>query len=269
MDKEMKAIMNDPTDIDRRFFTTEDIQVFDSPELFRERYTIPKNTLVKYRRIVVRNETEMALIIEPDGDYSYFLFDKCKECIQCVVKEEGLDILNFNPQNLKEIKVRFQQKEYKDLSQRLTKSEIIKDEANTHLLLRDKIKDKHTIVHVTINDLTQNYEMKLLRPNTKFYWIKNYFTNKGNVIAFPDGQLALMYNNEGLFDVIEEPVDRLFFVLLIALAILFFVIGIIYIAIETGYIVVVGIIMVPAAIIASAIIVLPIKWAIKSILKRL
>jgi hypothetical protein len=251
--------------IDNRFFTTKEVEIFDDTELFLPLRKIPAGTLLPYDRKVIRHNRRIAQAIEQNGNYSYFSYSgSTRSCEHCVVGEEGLDVLNVHPDRLTGADITVQKKAFTESGKTLEKSEIITDGGFTHLMLKDKSEKKEAFLHVTIKGSIY-YDLIHLEPGTEFFILSDTSASKGKSIILFDGSQAVLFHKEGMYKTVEEGWAKAYkaLAIIVGLAILFG--GIFGIAASTGYIVVIGIIMIPVTFILTAIVVAPIVWTIELI----
>jgi hypothetical protein len=253
--------------IDNRFLTTKDIQLYDDTELFDEVRKIPAGTLLPYDRKLIRHNRRIAQAIEENGLYSYFQYSGAtRSCEHCLVGEGGLDVLDIHPDRLTGADITVAKKQFVDLDKKLERSEMVTEAGFTHLMLKDKTDDKDTVLHVTIRG-NVFYDLKHLEPGTEFFILSDTSFSKSKSIVLKDGSQAVLFHKEGMYKTVEDGFAKFYKVIAFLVGMTIFLGGIIGIAAATGYIVIVGIIMIPVTFILTTIVVAPVIWII-DFLKR-
>lgn len=248
--------------LDNRFLTTKEIQLYDDTELFDEVRKVPAGTLLPYDRKLIRHNRRIAQAIEENGMYSYFQYSGAtRQCEHCVVGERGLDVLDIHPDRLTGADITIAKKQFRDADRKLEKSEMITENGYTHLMLTDRADDKDTILHVTIRG-NVFYDLRHLPRGTEFYILTDTNFSKAKSIVFADGTQAVLFHKEGMYKVVEDASAKFYKVISVLVAFTIFFGGIFVIAANTGYIVIIGIIMIPVTIFLTAILVAPVIWTI-------
>ncbi|ABG59615.1 hypothetical protein [Cytophaga hutchinsonii] len=256
--------------LDKRFYTNQEIKIYDSVNLIRVIRTVPKGTLLAYERLVIRKGQPLARRIEANGDYSYFSYKGCTtECSQCVVLEGGLDVLDIEPANLTGIKIKVEKKAFVDKNAKLESGQVHIQNGQTVLLLNQEVHEKNKIVSVTIHDTYQRYTLMHLQPNTLFYSFKENFLAKGTTIILLDGRRKVLFHEDGLFKEILDGWAKFQIRIMTLLALLILGFGIWTIAAKTGYLVIVGFVMIPVAFGLAYLLTFPILFLIRYLIRYL
>jgi hypothetical protein len=253
--------------LDNRFLTTKEIELYDDTELFDSVRKVPAGTLLPYDRKLIRHNRRIAQAIEQNGNYSYFQYSGLtRSCDHCVVGENGLDVLDIHPDRLTGAEITVTKKQFIDSDKTLEKSEMVTEAGFTHLMLKDKNDDKDSILHVTIRG-NVFYDLKRLAPGTEFFILSDTSFLKAKSIVFADGTQAVLFHKEGMYKTVEDGFAKFYKAIAIVVGLTILFGGIFLIAAETGYIVMIGIVMIPVTFILTSILVAPIIWTIE-FLKR-
>jgi len=264
---------------DYRLLTKEEVKVYKtsrtrSQDIIR---TEPKDQLIHFQRQVIRHGDELFQLLEPNGEKVYIRYHERKTsiCEQAVVDKNPLDILLMSHQDFD----LFTDKNAK------IKSDRIKKEYGDHIHSQVKTVNRKTIVRIkdvystdgqkvtmmnnyTFNAIVPDIKIGRLDTGTTFYITAPTIDSRGRKVKLLDGTEGVLLSRGEAYKTIETKLEAFVSTLSKILFFAIIVIGIGAILLQTGYLVFIGIVLIPLAFIIMIFFSLPLYFILSQIIRR-
>jgi len=264
---------------DYRLLTKEEVNVYKtsrtrSQDVIRAE---PKDQLIQFHRQVIRHGDELFQLLEPNGEKSYIRYHERKTsiCEQAVVDKNPLDILLMSHQDFD----LFTDKNTK------IKSDRIKKEYGDHLHSQVKTVNRKTIARIkdvystdgqkvtmmnnyTFNGIVPDIKIGRLESGTSFYITAPTIDSRGRKIKLVDGTEGVLLSRSEAYKTVETKLEAFVSTLSKILFVVIILMGIGAVLLQTGYLVIIGILIIPLAFIIMIFFSLPLYFILSQIVRR-
>jgi len=238
--------------------------------------TEPANKLIPFYRNVIRKEQEFILLKEPNGDKSYIRYDEKNVfiCALAVSNENPLDILLMSHKDFEESigSTKINRTSIKDSLAPYVQSLVGTMKGVSSAKIKDVFKKGEQEVAIMnlllFNRVVPDLKIGQLAANSVFYIIEEKGDLDARKIKLPNGTEAILLSKFEAFTIVETKLEEFVSLLSKILFVALILIGMGIVLVETGWLVFIGILMIPLAIIIIVFFTLPLYFILSQIIKR-
>lgn len=252
--------------------------VYSSPETKPNQIlrTEAPNTLIEYNRKVIRKGQNFFLIKEENGSKAYIKDDPAKvhECTTVRVKDYSKDILLIAHDTYDQLvgSPIVRKRELKEKFADRVQSSIEKSGGITQIKLKNSLKiegkTKIFLESISLNKEVNDLQIGRILPSSHFYLLEDKPGQSARKIKLADETEAIFLSPPDSCEEIQTKLEKFVGFVSMLLFAAVFLIGILVVLSETGWVVVLGILVFPLAIIIKIFFSLPLYVLLSQIIRR-
>lgn len=266
-------------DLDNKIYLLKNVNIYADPGLSTVLRIEPKGTMIAFDREVIRGGKRLLRIIEQNGSYTYTPKDlnAVRICTQCMVKESRtLEFVMIPHDEFDQcyLPLPLSTKVIEDGHEAEFETNIRREGDFSIYTVKDSfIDDKDnfisTLSFLSLKTNGKDYKIGRLEDYSKFYISSYTGSGKPSKILTAEGTEGIFFSPRNIYTLIGTPLDKFIDTLSLVIAVLIIIALVVVILAVSGWIVYIGLIMIPVGFFISLIITAPLRWIIKYVYKFL
>lgn len=260
-------------DLDNKIHLLKNVNVYADTQLMTVLRTEKKGSMIRFDREVIRGGKSLLRIVESNGSFAYIKKDPnaTQICVQCMVKENrALDFVLISHEEFdhRYLPLPLESKVITDGHEHEFETNIRQEGDYSMFTVKDSFLDSNdnfisTLSFLTLKTESANFKIGRLEDFSKFYITSSLGRKKPKKILTAEGTEGIFFSPDNIYVTISTPLEKFINTLTTTLTILIILALIIFILAISGWIVFVGLIMVPVGLILSFLITAPLHFLIK------